>query len=188
MSAYRNVLFSLMIAALFAACTKTEQPAPLNVERSQVMTSSATVEAIDMKTRFVTLRGPGGKVFTIHAGEEVANLPQVKPGDKVDVTYAESLRVRMAEEGETKNEITGVIGRAEPGEKPAVVNATETSVTATIQGIDKENDTATLQMDDGSYRIVTVENPANLDKVKVGDRIVIVYQEAIGIFVRSAEL
>jgi len=182
---YRKLALALLLSSSLAACTTQEPQSTLNVEKSNLMSSYATVEAVDMKTRIVTLKDPEGKTFTIHAGEEVVNLPQVHRGDQVDVTYAETLSVRMAEPGETKNEITGVIGRAEPGEKPAVVDVTETSVTATIEAIDKVNETATLKMPDGSYRIVKAEDPANLDKVKVGDTIVIVYQEAVGIFVKG---
>ena len=185
MSNSRKVAFTLLLATCLVSCTAQEPQNTLNVEKSKVLSSYATVEAVDMKTRIVTLKNPEGQTFTIHAGEKVVNLPQVHPGDRVDVTYAETLQVRMAEPGETKNSITGIIGRAEPGQKPAMVDVTETSVTATIEAIDRVNDTATLKMPDSSYRIVKVENPANLDKVKVGDTIAIVYQEAIGIFVKG---
>lgn len=186
MSQYRKLAVAVLLAASLVGCSKSEPAGELNVEKSTVMASYATVEAVDMKTRMVTLQDPQGESFAIHAGEEVVNLPQVRPGDRVEVTYAETLSVRMAEPGESKNEISGIIGRAVPGEKPAVVDVTETSVTATIEAIDKTLETATLRMEDGSIRIVKAEDPANLDKVKVGDTIVIIYQEAIGIFVTGA--
>lgn len=187
MNTLKRVLTPIVLTLVLAACGQQKSPGNLNVERSNVMSSFATVEAVDMKTRMVTLRDPEGKNFTIHAGEEVINLPQVRPGDVVDVTYAETLSVRMAEPGENTNEITGVIGRAEPGQKPAYVDVTETTVTALITGIDKVNETATLKMTDGSYRIVKVEDPTNLDKVKVGDSIVITFQEAVEIFVKGKD-
>lgn len=187
MATYQKVVLTLLLATTITACSNKEAPEKLNIERSSLMSTFATVETVDMTTRMVTLRDSEGKAFTIHAGEEVVNLPQVRPGDRVDVTYSESLSVRMAEPGEAINEITGIIGRAEPGEKPAAVDVTETSITATIEAIDKANETATLQMEDGSRRIVKVQDPANLELVKVGDRIVIVYQEAVGIFVEGKE-
>lgn len=183
----KHVLSLLALAFALAACGQSESTNRLDIQKSDVMSSFATVESVDMTTRMVTLRDPDGKQFTIHAGEEVVNLPQVRPGDIVDVTYAETLSVRMAEPGEKANKITGVIGRAEPGEKPAYVDVTETTVTATITGIDKEHDTATLRMADDSYRVVKVEDPTNLDKVKVGDVIIITFQEAVGIFVKGRD-
>ena len=51
--------------------------------------------------------------------------------------------------------------------------------------MDKIHDSATLKMADGSIARVTVENPENLDKVKVGDTIAIKYLEAIEIQVKG---
>src|SRR5512135_1538941 len=44
---------------------------------------TATVEAIDQKTREVTLKGPKGNTITFTAGPEVKNLAQVQKGDQV---------------------------------------------------------------------------------------------------------
>ena len=44
---------------------------------------------------------------------------------------------------------------------------------------------ATLKMADGVVTTVKVQNPANLDKVKVGDTIVITYLEALEISVKD---
>lgn len=165
----------------------TPPPAPsnLNVERSSVSTTVATIEAINLKTRMVKVRSLEGKPFTIHVGEEAVNLPQAKVGDKVEITYAQSLEVRMAEPGEVRNETATVMGGAKPGSKPAGVEITETIITATILDLDKVNEMATLKMADGSVATVKVQNPANLDKVKVGDTIAITYIEAVGIKVKG---
>ena len=61
-----------------------EQPKVVK-ERAAVMT--ATVTAIDLKTRMVTLKGPKGEERTIKVGEEAVNLPQVKVGDLVTVKF-----------------------------------------------------------------------------------------------------
>lgn len=161
----------------------TPPPAPsnLSVERSAVSTTVATIEAINLKTRMVKVRSLEGKSFTIHVSEEAVNLPQAKVGDKVEVTYAQSLEVRMAEPGEVRNETGTLIAGAKPGSKPAGVEITETVITATILDLDKVNELATLKMADGSVATVKVQNPANLDKVKVGDIIAITYIEAVGI-------
>jgi predicted small lipoprotein YifL len=153
----------------------------LSVERSAMSTTVATIEGIDLKTRMVKLRSLEGRLFTIHVGEEAINLPQAKVGDKVEITYAQSLEVRMAEPGEVRNETGTLIGGAKPGSKPAGVEITETIITATILALDKVNELATLKMADGSVATVKVQNPANLHKVKVGDTIAITYIEAVGI-------
>lgn len=194
-----RIAMLMLLATSMAACAdqgqqenvnadsavRAEQPAApasnLSVERSSVSTTVATIEGIDLKTRMVKLRSLEGRLFTIHVGEEAINLPHAKVGDKVEITYAQSLEVRMAEPGEVRNETGTLIGGAKPGSKPAGVEITETIITATILDLDKVNELATLKMADGSVATVKVQNPANLERVKVGDTIAITYIEAVGI-------
>jgi hypothetical protein len=197
-------MLSLAMMALFAAtimsCAQTEKQSTakqepvaakeekastLNVQRSDVRSTVATVLSVDLKTRMVTLRSLEGKPFTIHVGKEAVNLPQLRVGDKVEITYAQALEVRMAEPGEIRDEKATIVGRAKPGSKPQGVGITETTITATILELDKANETATLKFADGAIAIVKVQNPANLDKVKVGDTIAIKYLEALEIQVQG---
>jgi len=160
---------------------KQEQSSKLDIKRSEVKSTVAKVEAIDLKTRMVKLKSLEGKLFTVRVGPEAVNLPQVRKGDTVEVKYAEAIEVRMAEPGEIRNETAAVVGRAKPGSKPAGIVITETNITATILELDKVKETATLKMADGVVATVKVQNPANLDKVKVGDTIAIKYIEAVDI-------
>ena len=74
-------------------------------------------------------------------------------------------------------------GRAtsKPGETPAGVIAQQVTVTATIVGIDKKAQTATIKGPEGNAVTVKARDPKNLDKVKVGDNVEITYTEALAI-------
>lgn len=175
-------------AAPPAATVEQAAPAsPLNVKRSEVQTTVAKVEAIDLKTRMVTLRSLEGKVFTIHVGKEAVNLPQVKKGNLVEITYGQELKVRLAEPGEVRDDQVAVITGAKPGAQPHGVGYTETNVTAKILELDKTNELAKLEFADGTIAVVKVQNPANLDKVKVGDSIAITYIEVLEIAVKKGK-
>jgi len=187
MQSYKGLLLALVVAVSLGACAETTPKKELNVERANVVSVTATVEKIDLKKRIVTIRGSEGTVRTLHVGEEAVNLPQVRVGDKVTLDYIESLAVRMAKPGEVKDEVKGLVGRAKPGEKPGYIEETETTITATILDIDKVKETATLKAPDGEVVGVKVKDPANLDKVKVGDTIVITYTEALAIAVRTVK-
>jgi Cu/Ag efflux protein CusF len=168
-----------------AAPAKEEKTSTLDVKRSNVSTTVATVESVDLTNRIVKLRSLEGKPFTVRVGKEAVNLPQVKAGDKVEITYAQVLEVRMAEPGEVRDDVGTIVGRAKPGAKPQGVGITETNITATILEIDKASEAAKLKFADGSIAVVKVQNPANLDKVKVGDTIAIKYIEALEIKVQG---
>jgi ribosomal 50S subunit-recycling heat shock protein len=148
---------------------------------STMAEESATVQAIDQKTRMVTLKGAKGNEVTFKAGDEVRNLAQVHVGDVVNFSYYESLEVRVLKKGE-KGPMAGEVAtmaRAKPGEKPAGAAGSQTTVVAKITAIDMKAKTATLQGEDGTSVTVTPRYPERLKQVKVGDRIAITYTEAV---------
>jgi len=77
--------------------------------------------------------------------------------------------------------------RAKAGEKPAGVVGTETTVNTTITAIDKKAKTVTLKGEDGKSVTVKPLRPEKLNEVKVGDRLVVTYTEAVAVKVEKAE-
>jgi len=184
------VVFMLSLATgVFAQATKgatpVEQPRVVK-ERAAVMT--ATVQAIDLNTRIVTLKGPKGEVRDIKVGEEAVNLPQVKVGDLVTVKYYESLAIEVIKPGAVSGagEKSAIV-RAKPGEMPGGMAARQSTVTATVTAIDKKKGTISLKGPEGKTVVAKAEDPKNLDKVKVGDELMITYTEALAISVEKAK-
>ena len=170
-----------MVSLLAGGCaTDKEKP---TVERSSVQEITATVEKIDLEKRLVTVRGAMGNVVTLTVDERAKNLPQVKVGDQVVVKYYESLAVRMAEPGDPVSTTTSGVTSAKPGEMPAGVAARQVTVTATIQAIDKKTPAIALMGPGGDVVTVRVMDPKNLEKVKVGDKLLITYTESLAISV-----
>jgi hypothetical protein len=179
------LMFALLTLSLWG-CAVSEPKQELKIDRAETISVKATVEAVNMVTRIIILRASDGRIFEIYAGPEVANLQQVRVGDEVVALYAESLAVRMAKPGEVRDESSQGFGVATPGSKPGGRVEKETTLTAEIVGIDKTLETARLKLPDGRFRVVKVQDPRNLDKVKVGDTIVVTYTEAYAISVESA--
>ena len=158
------------------------------VERTKVVSVTATVQAIDQATRIVTLKGPQGNLLTFTVDEAVKNLPQVNVGDEVSVNYYESLVLRVLAPEETAvNTASAAVATAKPGEMPAGVGAREVSVTVTIEGIDMAAGTVTFKGPAGNSNTVRAADPKNLEKIKVGDRVAITYTEAVAISVEKAK-
>jgi|SRR5262245_37780060 len=162
--------------------------APLRREETQVTSFEARVKAVDLQKRLVTLTGDGGGDAVFHADEGVKNLPQVKVGDRVVGQLAESvvLEVRPPTQDELDSgaSVLEVAATAQPGEKPAGVYARQITAVLTIEAIDKAAGTATLRGPAGNSRVVPVRDPANLDRVKVGDTVVATYTEALSLEVQ----
>lgn len=189
-SACKVLVIGLLTLSMFA-CAKTPPPpapdttTPLTWQSSELKTTVATVTAVNLKTRKVTLRSPEGRAFTIHVGKDAVNLRQVKKGDVITVTFSRELEVFLAEPGEQINEQTVVVATAKPGSKPRGVGVAQTIVTAKIYAVDKVNQLVKLEFIDGTDVVVKAQNPANLDKVRAGDTIAISYIEAVDIAVKK---
>jgi hypothetical protein len=157
-----------------------------SVRDSRLISSSATVEAIDQKSRMITLRGPGGDKITFKVDDQVKNLPQVKVGDKVVVDYLETMAIQVVKPGESEADRETVVESAEPGEKPAVAVVEKTSVTATIEKIDRTMPSITLRIPDGTLVTLKVRHPERLKLVKIGDELKITFEKAVVVAVEPA--
>ena len=176
----------LFVISFLAGGCVTDQKKP-TVERSSLVTVTATVEALDLGKRLITLKGPKGNVVTFRVDDRVKNLPQVKVGDQVVAKYYESVAVRIAQAGEPLTTEASGVTSAKPGGMPGAVAARQVTVTASVEGIDKETPSITLKGSEGDVVTVIVRDPKNLEKVKVGDKLAITYTEALAISVERAE-
>ena len=179
--------FSLaaIVLAEEKAAPKTAKPSGMKERTVKV---EATVQAIDLPKRVVTLKGSKGNIFDLKVGEEAKNLPQVKVGDLVTVQYYESLAFQVIKAGQAGVESSGSgVTRAKPGGKPGGVAANQVTVTASIEAIDAKNNYVTLKGPEGKTQEIKVQDPKNLKNVKVGDQVVLTYTEALAISVEPAK-
>jgi hypothetical protein len=177
-------------AAIGQGCATSKEQAPKeqalpSVEKTNTVTATATVKAIDMVTRQVTLEGEDGKPFTFVAGKEVRNFDQLRPGDTVKVTYTESLALKVKRGDGSAPDAAGAaaVERSQPGEKPGGSATGVVVVSAKIVAIDRTTNRVTLVGPEGNYRVVQVQDPKNLENVQVGDMVFATYTESIGISV-----
>jgi len=192
------IMSALMVSSCSTMQSKPETPAPPAAKPGapvvsgtvgeQAVKVTAKVKKVDLKTRHVVLEGPDGKLVTVTAGDEVRNLAQLKAGDDVIVKYYESLAFEVKKPGDATPGVAVAEGaqRAKLGEKPGGGVARVTTITTTITGIDKTNGTVTLTGPDGEPNTVKARNPANLEKVKIGDLVEITYTESLAIAVEPA--
>jgi ribosome maturation factor RimP len=163
------------------AQAKTDQEAAPKVKEARLLTVRGTVEAIDKEKQTVTLKGPK-RSLTVHV-RDPKKLEAIKVGDPVVGKYYESLMIEVKKPGEGTPSVTAKQGVAtsKPGEPPAGAIGQQVTVTATIVGIDKKAQTATIKGPEGDTVTVKARDPKNLDKVKVGDNVEITYTEALAI-------
>jgi Cu/Ag efflux protein CusF len=191
----KNVLsiFAIALSAAVLACASTHQtassqPPPSGVISEGTVTATATVEKIDVAKRLATLRNADGQLIELQVDESVKNLPQVKKGDRVVVTYFESLAYEVNKPGAATPGTAGAeqVARAAPGSRPGKVAARQIEITTTIEAIDKKASMVTLKSADGKLTPVKVKDPSKLDHVRVGDLVTITYSQALAVAVEPA--
>ena len=180
-----TIPFVLAALALALSCA-TSKELPKYTD-TQTATATAVVQAIDLNTRQVTLKGEDGKLFTFVAGDEVKNLPQVRVGDTVKATYTESLaiEVKRVEGGSPEVSAAATGGSAAPGEKPAGGVTRTLTASAVIVAIDRTTNRVTLRGPSGNDRVVQVKDPKNLENVQVGDMVYATYTQSLGISIEE---
>jgi hypothetical protein len=183
----KSISLCAAVAALVLASCAAPPPKP--VVRENLVQKTATVESIDQGSRLVTLRGEDGVGTTIKVSDEVRNLPQVKAGDKVTVSYYEALAAEVKKPGEGVQGVEADVAttRAPEGSMPAAGAGVLMRTTVTIDSVDTQFNTVTFRRSDGLLRTVAVESPEGqtfIKGLKKGDQVEIAYTEALAIEVK----
>ncbi len=158
-----------------------------SISATQTVKITAVVEAIDLETRQVTLRGPEGNSRTITVSDDARNLDQVAPGDTVNAEYLQNLTIEVfANDGMAPGAGSmSAVKRASEGEMPGMTAMDTTIVTATVEAIDIEANTFKLKWPEGIVKEYVARDPENLKKADVGDLVVVSYTEAIAVVVEE---
>ena len=151
---------------------------------NMLTTMTATVQSVDLEKRTVTLKDSDGRVATYNVAPEVVNLPQVKPGDRVDVSRYEAVAIDVtkAAAGSVPMAMqTTTVARAEEGELPAGQASRITSITAQVVGLNAAEHKVVFVGPAGGIRTVFVKRPKlqeMLYELKVGDMVQISFAES----------
>jgi len=142
-------------------------------------TATATVAAIDTKTRMITLKEANGEYVDIAVPADVTRFDTLKVGDKITAKYYDNIVLRLKLPGE-KSVDTDTAG-VTPGSGPKAggTMAAQRTITATITNIDPKVPSITFNGPNGWKYSSRVEDKEALKKVKVGDRVDITWTSAL---------
>jgi hypothetical protein len=192
---------ALLPAALLAltSCSSTPPPPPAEGsaritytkgvpggEIVQTVKMTATVTAIDQAQRKATLLGPDGKKFEVKVGPEAINFDQVRVGDQVNATVEERLVAHLEQKGTLAGSGTlGVAALAPKGAQPSGAAGQLVQETAEITAIDAKKRTVTLRFDDGSLNTFPIRDDVDINRGKVGDRVVFRFTQLVAVWVQK---
>jgi hypothetical protein len=145
---------------------------------SQMRTETGTIEEIDAPNRAITVKKPDGTFVTTVAGADIKRFEELKKGDTVNVRYYENVIVRVKAPGEPEvvSSAKGTTGSEQA--LPGGTRAKQVTITATITAIDPAAPSITFTGPHGWKYSSKVQDTEALAKVKVGDKVDIVWTEA----------
>ena len=175
MTGTKTVLLAALVWVAIAASPQAQSVAIANV-----LKMNATITAIDAGNRMLTLRDDKGIEDTFSVSQDVQRFDELKVGQKVSLTYYESVVFQVVKPGEKGSGTSFEAGvNRGTGALPAGTIATQEKMTVTVKAIDAAVPSVTVATDDG--RVVTrkIENKKNLENIKPGDKIDITFTRAL---------
>ena len=183
-------LCSAALALGLAAQAQDKQLHNMAVEDEVLVSVTATVQAIDLEKRELTLKGPLGNVETLTVDKAVQRLNEVKVGDEVSATYyvsiAAELREPTAAEKENPLVVSEGMAKSPKGTAPAAGGLRVIRVVATVEGLARPTRMVTLKGPRGNYMDVRARDVKRLEKLHLGDTIVVTFTEALAVSVEKA--
>jgi len=155
----------------------------------QVLKVRAKVTAVDAANRTITLQGPKGRTETYTVSPDVKRLDEINPGDFVLMRYEQGLMLQALPAGAKSEEPTGstAVERAPPEQAPGGAAAKAVRATVTVSAVDQKNRIVVLEDPDGNLYKVKAGPDIDLDKAKIGTKLVADYTESVAVSVEKAK-
>jgi hypothetical protein len=151
---------------------------------SKVVT--ATVEAIERASRDVTVKKADGTFEVIHVPKAIKRFDVLKIGDTITARYYETVVLRVKAQGE-KDLDTATSAVVPSPSGPAGTASRQQTITATITAIDPNVPSISFTGPRGWTYSSRVEDKKALATVKVGDKVDIIWTEAILVSIDDAK-
>jgi hypothetical protein len=142
----------------------------------------AKVKAVDVAARTITVETGDGQAETIKVAAEVANLGAFGVGDVIHAEYDQGLVLEDQAEGSASVPLE----IATAASSSAGAAATTVRATVTVTAIDLPSRAVEFKGPRGNRYRVTAGPKVALEKLKVGDRLLATYVEALAVRLEKA--
>jgi hypothetical protein len=164
------------------------QEAPGRASARRLATDTATIEALDVPGRLMALRRRNGELQTFKVGPDVTRLSEFAVGDVIRVDYEQGLVLEFQPPGsETVEPTSGsTAGRAGRDQAPGGTVSAGIQATVKVTAIDMDGRLVSFQGPNGTTYQVKAGPRIQLEKLKVGDRLLATYVETVAIRLEKA--
>jgi hypothetical protein len=143
------------------------------------VTLTATIVLIDQTDRLVTFKSADGSEDTVVAGPDVKRFSELKVGDKVNMTYYESMVFQVRKPGTPASNVKdGAMTTVSKTKMAGTISDQETT-TVTVKAVDPKVPSITVTTAGGRTISRKIADKKDLNGVKAGDKIDITYTQAV---------
>jgi hypothetical protein len=170
------MLKGLAVALLIGSVVHAEQTV---TKKTEPITATVTIQSIDKANRLITIKDESGAEDMMQVGPAMKRFDELKVGDKVKISYQESLVFQVRKPGDpVKTAGDTAKMTAGTGASPSGTLTSQQTTTVEVLAIDPKLPSITVKTADGRTVTRKVDNPKNLEGVNVGDKIDITYTQA----------
>ena len=165
-----------MLALAAPAGAQSLNDGAMAVEQNEAV---VTVMSVDVARRTVTIRGPKGNVATLAVPPESQNLDKIKPGDRFKMKYIEAVAVGISKGGEPAQSENRDVKVSPKGGTPGGMVTHTQKRSVVIDAVDYTNRYIAVRGASGQTLALKVADDVPLDQISAGDRISVVYTQAL---------
>ena len=160
---------------------KMERPGKATATRLAI--DSATIAALDVPGRLLVLKRRNGEEQTFKVGPDVTRLKEFAVGDVIKVEFLQTLELEyQATESRTVAPESGAtVGRSDRDQAPGGVVSAGVQATVTVTAVDVPLRLVSFQGPKGEIHQVKAGPGIQIEKLKVGDRLLATYVETVAI-------
>jgi len=158
----------------------------LSRSESLLLTYTGTITDLDYTDREMTLQDSEGRLETFVVDKKVQRFDDARIGDIVSLGYylGVDAEVRPPTNEEKANPLVvlnAATVRTGPESAPAAYEVRRVRAVVTIEALDKAVQTVTVKGPRGRYYTARVADPSRLEKVRVGDSVLMTFTEAAAV-------
>jgi hypothetical protein len=141
---------------------------------ASVIVVHGQVVSVDQENKLVALQAADGKQVMLHVFDQYS-LAAAKPGEPFIARFYEIASVQnlMSGQSPSAQSLTAGIVNAAPDQTPGAPFGSQYQFAVTVDAIDKNDKTISINGLDGAVEVVVVANPESLDQVHTGEQIVV---------------
>jgi hypothetical protein len=194
-----NVIIKIIVLALlpaailiFSACSTTKVPVEIIAIETpdgaiivETITMTATVKAIDVAKRKLTLVSPSGSKSTYKAGPEVVNFNKIQVGDQIKAVVTEEVAIFIGSGSPPSAMTETTVVLAPTGANPGSVLVDTSQITVKVIDVNAAKHKVTFELPDGTTKAVKVGKKVDLSTVRPGDNVTVQVSEGFAITIEK---